>query len=110
MCVLVLKEPDTVIDPEDKLSISKEDAVIQAIASFQLVFTHGPKIELDHFLVYFARKSFRPPTSRHLDRSFSLELRLDLPAFRGGFFLNLMSFLDPLIPGFRLRIRTVARM
>ncbi|CAL1697497.1 unnamed protein product [Somion occarium] len=47
-------EPDAVIDPEEKLPISKADAVAQATTSFQLIFTHGPKIELDHFIVYFA--------------------------------------------------------
>ena len=37
--------------------MSKEDAAKQAEAAFRLVFEHGPKIELDHHVVYHARKS-----------------------------------------------------
>lgn len=56
-----LQEPDAVIDPEETFPITKEDAAQRAIESFESVFRHGTKIELDHFLVYFARKSSHPP-------------------------------------------------
>jgi len=46
-------DPDAVLDPEEKLSISQTDAQVRSIAAFQEVFKHGTKIELDHFLVYF---------------------------------------------------------
>lgn len=34
-----------------------EDARRRADHAFQTVFEHGSKIELDHYLVYYARKS-----------------------------------------------------
>ena len=37
-------------------SMSKEDAERSAEEAFRAVFEYGPKIELDHHLVYFARK------------------------------------------------------
>ncbi|KAF8867713.1 hypothetical protein CPB84DRAFT_1859129 [Gymnopilus junonius] len=53
-------DPDAEIDVADTLptpglaSISKEEAEREAGASFKAVFEHGPKIELDHQLVYHA--------------------------------------------------------
>jgi len=35
--------------------MSREDAEKMAVASFESVFENGPKIELDHHLVYHAR-------------------------------------------------------
>ncbi|TCD63844.1 hypothetical protein EIP91_004886 [Steccherinum ochraceum] len=47
-------EPDAVVDPEETFPVTKEDAAKRAVESFESVFKHGTKIELDHFLVYFA--------------------------------------------------------
>ena len=37
-------------------SMSREDAERSAEEAFRAVFEYGPKIELDHYLVYFTRK------------------------------------------------------
>ncbi len=43
------------MDPNEVLTISRAEAAQRACAAFQSVFEHGPKIELDHYVVYFAR-------------------------------------------------------
>lgn len=48
-------DPDAVIDESQVLPISKAEAEKQAEDAFRLVFEHGPKIELDHQIVYNAR-------------------------------------------------------
>ena len=45
------------MDPDEVLSIPQAEAAQRACAAFQTVFESGPKIELDHYVVYFARKS-----------------------------------------------------
>ncbi|KDR77972.1 hypothetical protein GALMADRAFT_224382 [Galerina marginata CBS 339.88] len=51
-------DPDAELDDADNLhspgELSKEAAEREAEASFKAVFEHGPKIELDHQLVYHA--------------------------------------------------------
>jgi hypothetical protein len=49
-------DPDAVIDENEVIPISKSEAEKQAEEAFRLVFEHGPKIELDHQIVYHARK------------------------------------------------------
>ena len=44
------------MDPNEVLTISRAEAAQRACAAFQSVFEHGPKIELDHYVVYFARE------------------------------------------------------
>ena len=44
------------IDSDEKLPIPQREAANRAAESFEAVFQHGNKIELDHFLVYYARK------------------------------------------------------
>lgn len=44
------------LSPNKATSISKEDAERSAEEAFRAVFEYGPNIELDHYLVYFARK------------------------------------------------------
>jgi hypothetical protein len=44
------------VDPNEVLTISRAEAAQRACAAFQSVFEHGPKIELDHYVVYFARE------------------------------------------------------
>lgn len=51
-----VQEPDAAIEPTETFPISQEDAANRAVASFETVFKHGSQIELDHSLVYFARK------------------------------------------------------
>ncbi|TDL19779.1 hypothetical protein BD410DRAFT_815806 [Rickenella mellea] len=45
-------DPDAIVDPSEKLSISQADAETTALAAFQRVLDNGPKIDLDHHLVY----------------------------------------------------------
>ncbi|KAF9555191.1 hypothetical protein CPC08DRAFT_737445 [Agrocybe pediades] len=50
-------DPDAELDPKDEVKdtpLSKEIAERESEASFRAVFEHGPKIELDHHLVYHA--------------------------------------------------------
>ena len=44
------------MDPEQAVSIPQAEAAERAGAAFQSVFENGTKIELDHYIVYFARK------------------------------------------------------
>lgn len=43
------------MDPEEAVSIPQAEAAERASAAFQSVFENGTKIELDHYVVYFAR-------------------------------------------------------
>ncbi|KAK7026799.1 hypothetical protein VNI00_015457 [Paramarasmius palmivorus] len=47
-------DPDAQIDVDEQVSIPKEEAEKAAVKSFEFVFENGPKIELDHHLVYHA--------------------------------------------------------
>ncbi|TFK65370.1 hypothetical protein BDN72DRAFT_727015, partial [Pluteus cervinus] len=49
-------DPEAVIDPKEAGLIPKDTAKIGAARAFAEVFEHGPKIELDHQLAYYARK------------------------------------------------------
>lgn len=55
--MLYLQDPDAELDPDEKLSVSVTDAQHRAKFAFEGVFTNGHKIELDHYIVYHARKS-----------------------------------------------------
>jgi hypothetical protein len=44
------------VDPDEALSIPQAEAAQRACVAFQTVFESGPKIELDHYVVYFARE------------------------------------------------------
>ena len=52
------QDPDAELDPSEDITllISQRKASGAAEAAFRAVFEHGPKIELDHHLVYHARK------------------------------------------------------
>lgn len=39
------------------MSVSVEEAQRRAETAFEEVFENGPKIELDHYIVYYARRS-----------------------------------------------------
>ena len=43
------------MDPDEVVSIPQVEAAERASAAFQSVFENGTKIELDHYVVYFAR-------------------------------------------------------
>ncbi|KAJ7875576.1 hypothetical protein B0H14DRAFT_2715695 [Mycena olivaceomarginata] len=45
-------DPDAVLDPAEVPRMSRDEAAAGAKAAFEAVFEHGPKIELDHHLVY----------------------------------------------------------
>ncbi|KAJ7106703.1 hypothetical protein C8R44DRAFT_805709 [Mycena epipterygia] len=45
-------DPDAVLDPEEVVGIPRDEAAAGARAAFEDVFENGPKIELDHHLVY----------------------------------------------------------
>jgi hypothetical protein len=47
------------VDPEEAVSMPQGEAAERASAAFQSVFENGTKIELDHHVVYFARKCWR---------------------------------------------------
>ncbi|KAG5634747.1 hypothetical protein H0H81_000907 [Sphagnurus paluster] len=51
---LAYPDPDAILETEEHLSITAEEAARGAEAAFRAVFEHGPKIELDHHLVYHA--------------------------------------------------------
>jgi hypothetical protein len=57
-----VQDPDAVLDPTEVVSMEKAEAEKGAEMAFRAVLEYGPKIELDHHLVYHARK-FRPYTS-----------------------------------------------
>ncbi|KAL0953074.1 hypothetical protein HGRIS_007274 [Hohenbuehelia grisea] len=47
-------DPDAQLDPDEVVSIPKEQAVQGSISAFEVVFEHASKIDLDHYLVYYA--------------------------------------------------------
>jgi len=47
-------DPDAQLEAGDKMPISTEEAEHRAVSAFQEVFDNGPKIELDHYIVYYA--------------------------------------------------------
>jgi hypothetical protein len=47
------------VDPDEVVSIPQAEAAERASAAFQSVFENGTKIELDHYVVYFARECQR---------------------------------------------------
>ena len=52
---LPFKDPDAVLDPNEKVNFDRDSAEKRAKGAFQSVFEHGPKIQWDHHLVYHAR-------------------------------------------------------
>jgi hypothetical protein len=52
---LYLQDPDAELDPDEKVSASVEEAQHRAETAFEQVFENGHMIELDHYIVYYAR-------------------------------------------------------
>ncbi|TFY76485.1 hypothetical protein EWM64_g7527 [Hericium alpestre] len=74
------QDPDALLDPAEKVSVSQADAKARATAAFEAVFANGTKIELDHHVVYYAHFEYgrllactgdREGARRHLDLVFS---------------------------------------
>jgi len=51
-----MQDPDAESDPLEEPNMSKEEAAKVSEEALNAVLEHGPMIELDHFLVYNARK------------------------------------------------------
>ncbi|KAK7042053.1 hypothetical protein R3P38DRAFT_3389870 [Favolaschia claudopus] len=51
---IAFPDPDAILDPTEVVSMSRDEAAKASRASFEAVFENGPKIELDHHLVYHA--------------------------------------------------------
>lgn len=57
VCLKTKQDPDAELDPNEVVKFSKAEAEKTAEASLKAVFEHGSKIDLDHHLVYHARRS-----------------------------------------------------
>ncbi|KAG1736065.1 hypothetical protein EDD22DRAFT_1010255, partial [Suillus occidentalis] len=51
---VVYPDPDAELEPEEKIPCSPENARTYSERAFRAVFEHGPNIELDHYVVYYA--------------------------------------------------------
>lgn len=49
------QDPDAELDANELVFVPVEEAQHKAESAFQQVFENGPKIELDHYIVYYAR-------------------------------------------------------
>ena len=87
------KDPDALLDPEEKVPIPREEAAKRACAAFEAVFANGHQVELDHYIVYNARKqpfTFERIVSAQLTSIRAYPLALPIPN--------------------RLRVRAIARV
>ncbi|KAF8632740.1 hypothetical protein AX15_001709 [Amanita polypyramis BW_CC] len=57
VCLRYVAYPDrdAKVDPDEPVSIPQEEAETKSVAAFRFIFENGPKIELDHHIVYHAR-------------------------------------------------------
>ncbi|KAF7982688.1 hypothetical protein HWV62_27180 [Athelia sp. TMB] len=60
-------DPDAIVDESDDCAMSKTEATTRAKSAFAAVFANGPKIELDHHLVYHAHYELGRLLSREGD-------------------------------------------
>jgi len=60
-------DPDAIVDENDNIQISKSESVRRAKTAFQTIFANGPKIELEHHLVYHAHYELGRLLSREGD-------------------------------------------
>ena len=63
--MLHLQDPDAVLDADETVSVSVEEAQHWAETAFEQVFENGHMIELDHYVVYYARGSHFPSFCPH---------------------------------------------
>ncbi|KAM6492061.1 hypothetical protein JOM56_011785, partial [Amanita muscaria] len=52
--VLRSADPDATIDLDEVLSIPKGEGRSESVVASKFVFENGPKIDLDHYIVYHA--------------------------------------------------------
>ncbi|KDQ50613.1 hypothetical protein JAAARDRAFT_41924 [Jaapia argillacea MUCL 33604] len=60
ICMRYVAYPDAhaIIDPRKSVGMSKAEAEARSIAAFEFVLENGPRIELDHYLVYYTHYEF----------------------------------------------------
>ncbi|KAG2137023.1 hypothetical protein DEU56DRAFT_736904 [Suillus clintonianus] len=61
-------DPDAELEPDEKIPFSPEDARAYSEGAFRAVFEHGPNIELDHYIVYFAHFEYGRLLARSGDK------------------------------------------
>ncbi|KAG9310772.1 hypothetical protein JVU11DRAFT_8621 [Chiua virens] len=61
-------EPDAEVDADEKILVSVEQARQSAESAFKRVFENGPKIELDHYIVYYAHFEYGRLLARSGDK------------------------------------------
>ncbi|KAH0834300.1 hypothetical protein J3R83DRAFT_11675 [Lanmaoa asiatica] len=61
-------DPDAELDADQKVSISVEEAQHRAESAFEEVFENGPRIELDHYIVYYAHFEYGRLLARSGDK------------------------------------------
>ncbi|KAG8215539.1 hypothetical protein J3R82DRAFT_9198 [Butyriboletus roseoflavus] len=61
-------DPDAELDAHDKVFVSVEEAQHKAESAFEEVFENGPRIELDHYIVYYAHFEYGRLLARSGDK------------------------------------------
>ncbi|KAG2355431.1 hypothetical protein BDR07DRAFT_1453781 [Suillus spraguei] len=61
-------DPDAELEPDEKIPFSPEDARTYSERAFRAVFEHGPDIELDHYVVYYAHFEYGRLRARSGDK------------------------------------------
>ncbi|KIJ64163.1 hypothetical protein HYDPIDRAFT_112092 [Hydnomerulius pinastri MD-312] len=61
-------DPDAELEADEKLTVPVEDARQKAEGAFKAVFENGPRIELDHYLVYYAHFEYGRLLARSGDK------------------------------------------
>ncbi|KAG2113971.1 hypothetical protein DEU56DRAFT_749051, partial [Suillus clintonianus] len=61
-------DPDAELEPDEKIPFSPEDARAYSEGAFLAVFEHGPDVELDHYIVYFAHFEYGRLLARSGDK------------------------------------------
>jgi hypothetical protein len=83
--MLYFQDPDAELDAHEKVSVSVEEARHRAETAFREVFENGPKIELDHYIVYYARGSHLLSFCIHVVRWTELVRRFRIRTAPGAF-------------------------
>lgn len=61
-------DPDAELEPDEKIPFTPEDARTYSERAFRTVFEHGPDIELDHYIVYYAHFEYGRLRARSGDK------------------------------------------
>jgi len=97
------------VDPDEVVSISQAEAAERASAAFQSVFENGPKIVLDHYVVYFARKLSRLSSCLWLTHVAFVDYEYGRLLARMGDNEGALGQLDLVLSGKPLEINTASR-